>query len=128
MEFGDSGIIQICFWNAIHNLRYVRDGLHHINDGLGHQSDFNNWYPKWIADGIRIFGNKKSRDFFFYWADKDKDGATGGGCRSSAGPLTRRVVRRLNRTRKPKRCITGLRLRSTSGEFHSKSMPMSRTP
>ena len=46
------------------NLQFILDGLKHI------LSSDREDYDTWLQDGLRIFGNEESRQFFFYWADK----------------------------------------------------------
>lgn len=56
--------------NAYDNLRYIRDGLAHIDSPRPEgNNEWDKWYKQWLADGIALFGNERARYFFFYWAD-----------------------------------------------------------
>lgn len=52
------------------NLEYIRDGLAHIGKERPDGAIGEEWVDRWIAEGLEIFGNQKSRYFFFYWADQ----------------------------------------------------------
>lgn len=57
------------------NLNYIQDGLNHIDIFHTFSRDltkFNVQWEKWITNGIKIFGNKRARYFFFYWCDKEE--------------------------------------------------------
>lgn len=57
------------------NLEYVRDGLAHIGkerpENMG-QEEHSRWFDQWVNEGLEIFGNEKSRYFFFYWCDTNE--------------------------------------------------------
>ena len=53
------------------NLKFILAGLSHINDKRPKNLDFDVWWKQWIKRGHEIFGNERSRQFFFYWADKE---------------------------------------------------------
>lgn len=67
------------------NLKYIRDGLAHID--AERTEPFKDWYEKWTAEGLKIFGNENSRQFFFYWADSEELTEHGGSV-SSGGWLS----------------------------------------
>lgn len=48
------------------NLKYIRDGLEHIEKGSVENVDF----EKWWGEGNSILGNSRSMYFFYYWCDK----------------------------------------------------------
>ena len=62
-----------CCGDAALNLEFIRNGLQHIMKGFGPNdpSLFDEWYDKWVEEGIKIFGNESSCQFFFYWCDKE---------------------------------------------------------
>ena len=51
------------------NLRYIRDGLAHIDVEYDRRDNF---YDRWKREGLEIFGNEKSEYFFYYWCDIQK--------------------------------------------------------
>jgi len=58
------------------NLKYIRDGLIHLSRGdcpsVMSPEQHSKWFDNWVAEGNKIFGNEKSRYFFFYWCDKEE--------------------------------------------------------
>lgn len=57
------------------NVEYVKKGLKHISQkcpyDYKYKEEFNKWMDNWEKEGIEIFGNKKSKQFFLYWATNE---------------------------------------------------------
>lgn len=51
------------------NLKYVMNGLSHIDKGSYDGPNRSEWYQSWGAEGALLFGSEGSKRFFFYWAD-----------------------------------------------------------
>jgi len=59
-----------CCGNPEDNLKYVRNGLHHINE-MHNMDDDKMSFEEWTEKGLEIFGSRKAEYFFYYWADKE---------------------------------------------------------
>jgi len=75
------------------NLKYIRDGLHHINNLRLQVHTKKCTFENWKKDGIEIFGNKSAEYFFYYWADTQELSEHGG---SVPGWLTEKGEQILN--------------------------------
>ena len=68
-----TGILDFCgCGDPKSNLEYILEGLEYIDSKIEFiKGSFDEWYPKYLYRGTEIFGNDRSRAFFFYWADKE---------------------------------------------------------
>jgi len=71
------GFLKFCGCGAPEeNLRYIRDGLQHIKDAEENRpakrEEHGEWFKEWREKGVSLLGNRASRDFFFYWCDKEE--------------------------------------------------------
>lgn len=54
------------------NIRYIRDGLQYIEALMHGPNDREERHKWWVAMQVKgdgIFGNERSKYFFYYWAD-----------------------------------------------------------
>jgi len=71
-EFIQTGVFGFCGCGDNEaNLELIGKGLEHIDSMHPDGVDFDDWWHKWKDAGVAICGNESSKQFFFYWCDKE---------------------------------------------------------
>ena len=82
-----TGILDFCgCGDPESNLEFILEGLRYIDADkkeLSNGQGFDAWYPGWVEKGNKLFGNRMSKMFFFYWAEKENLTEHGGSVTSS---------------------------------------------